>query len=66
MIIEPAYQADGSIGGWLLWRGDKYVGSVCRTKPARWQLNDPDGAIKGIFRTRSEAIRAAEEGKRHD
>ena len=59
MTLEPGYAADGSVAAWLLYRMEEYVGSVCRTKPGRWQLNDADGAVLGIYRTRRAAFDAA-------
>jgi hypothetical protein len=56
MEFEPAYQPDGSVSGWLAYRGAAYLGSVCRTKPRRWQVNDCGGAVVGVFRTRREAF----------
>lgn len=59
MQIEPAHAPDGSIDGWLLYRGERYVGSICKTNRRRWQWNDADGAVKGIFNTRRAAFDAA-------
>lgn len=56
MEIEPSYEPDGSVAAWLCWRGEKYVGSVCRTGPGRWQANDADGAVIGVGRTRRQAL----------
>lgn len=58
MLIEPAYDADGSIAAWLGWRMDQYVGSICRTKPRRWQVNDCEGAVIGVYATRQRALLA--------
>lgn len=56
MEFEAAYDPDGSVAAWLCYRLDRYVGSVSRTGPGRWQANDADGAIIGIGRTRKEAL----------
>jgi hypothetical protein len=56
MEIEPSYDPDGSLAAWLCWRGEKLLGSVCRTKPSRWHVNDSDGAVVAITRTKRAAI----------
>jgi len=56
MEYEAAYDPDGSVAAWLCWRGEKYIGSVCRTSPGRWQSNDADGACVGVARTRRQAL----------
>jgi hypothetical protein len=58
MQIEPAYDADGSVAGWLCFRCEFYLGSFCRTGPRRWHANDSDGAVIAVTRTRREAVDA--------
>jgi hypothetical protein len=60
MFIEIEYDPDGR-PAWILYRMGRYVGAVCKTGRARWQLNDSDGAVLGIFRTRGQAIKYAED-----
>ena len=56
MLIEPGYNADGSIGGWLCYRQDEYLGSFCKAGPRRWVVNDAECATLGAFKTRKAAI----------
>ena len=56
MVIEPAYDPDGSVAAWLCYRMDRYIGSVCRTGPARWQANNAEGGIIAVARTRKQAL----------
>lgn len=56
MEVEAAYDPDGSVAAWLCYRLDRYIGSVCRTGPGRWQANDAEGAIIWVARTRKEAL----------
>lgn len=60
MRIEIETDPDGR-PAWLLYRMGRHVGSVCKAGRARWQLNDSDGAVLGVFRTRGQAIKHSEE-----
>jgi hypothetical protein len=53
--IEASYDPDGSLAGWLCWRGDKYLGSVCKVRRG-WHANNADGGVLGVFRTRKQAF----------
>lgn len=56
MLLEPGFDADGSLSGWACYHQGNHVGSLCRTKPRRWLVNDIDGAVVGVFKTRKEAM----------
>ena len=55
MFIVAEWEPDGS-SALLLWRGEKFVGTICQTKPKRWQLNDADGAVLGVFKSQRQAV----------
>jgi hypothetical protein len=53
--IEPAYDPDGSLAAWLCYRGDRYLGSVCKVRRG-WHVNNCEGGVLAVTRTRKEAF----------